>query len=156
MRSSDVGMAVMILVVGFLMGTLSTLAVYSTIMNNRLDAERVDARKALDQAEQERDEAQGRIQSYLQKQHDLEKAMEQGDDKEEDKPIGTLRAGDDKPDEAAADKGEDAPPVHIGDVARPGPEAEKKGDAKDEDAEKKAEREALPQPSPDGGDKGKK
>jgi hypothetical protein len=146
MRSSDVGMAVMVLAVGFLMGALSVLAVYSAISNNRLESERAEARKALDQAEQERDQANSRIQSYLQKQHEMNRSLEQGDEREDDKPIGTLRTGD----EPKEGKGAQAAPDKEGEEKEPAP-AEDAG----KDAGQGEKKEQLPPPSPDDGDKRK-
>lgn len=78
MRWNDMGMVLITLGVGFLLGVLSTLAIYSMIMNRKMENERERFRAALEQVQEERDLAQERIQLIQEYDARTRAAIEQG------------------------------------------------------------------------------
>ena len=87
MRSNDASPFVLVFGVGFLLGVLATLAVYSVIADGNLEAERRRTEEALRAAEQERDEAQARILDYLERERRQRDLMEQAVGAEPARPV---------------------------------------------------------------------
>jgi hypothetical protein len=65
MRSNDLTFIVIVFCLGLLLGVISTLIVYGPISSRQADLARLEAEAGLKRAEEERDEALGRINEYL-------------------------------------------------------------------------------------------
>ena len=78
MRAHDVGQVLMILAVGFLLGSLTSIAAYSDISGRRVESERQQIQDALRAAEEERDDANRRVEQYLDFENKRRDAEDQG------------------------------------------------------------------------------
>ncbi len=65
MKSNDITLVVVIFSLGLLLGVISTAVIYGSVSGRQADAARIEAETALKKAEEERDEALGRINDYL-------------------------------------------------------------------------------------------
>jgi hypothetical protein len=65
MKSNDITFLVLVFCLGLLLGVISTLIVYGPISSRQADLARLEAEASLKRAEEERDEALGRVNDYL-------------------------------------------------------------------------------------------
>jgi hypothetical protein len=65
MRFNDLTQIVIILLAGFMLGTIGTLAVYSAVVGRQMEAQRQEAEEAVQRAQEERDAAQAQIDNYV-------------------------------------------------------------------------------------------
>ncbi len=80
MRIQDVGQALIILAIGFLLGGLTTFFAYGAVVNRRIETERQQYEQHLQDTEQERDQVQQQMDVYRQYELDRRQAVEQGTD----------------------------------------------------------------------------
>ncbi len=78
MRSNDVGLVLIVLGIGFLLGVFSTLTVYSTVMGRRVDEERAQADRKLEEATRELDETKVKIADFIEHEKRLRDVIDQG------------------------------------------------------------------------------
>jgi hypothetical protein len=91
MRSNDLTVITLVFFMGLLMGVISTVAVYGSVIGRRADTERLQAEAALKKAEAERDDALARINDYLvTEQHRQLEAEQPRNDQLEKQPEITL------------------------------------------------------------------
>ncbi|HKI35451.1 MAG TPA: hypothetical protein VKA46_26575 [Gemmataceae bacterium] len=65
MRFNDIGLLIIVLLLGVLLGVIGTAGVYHSVAARQAEAERQESEEALKRAQEERDEALGRIDEYL-------------------------------------------------------------------------------------------
>jgi cell division protein FtsB len=80
MRMQDIGQVLIVLALGFLLGGLTTFFAYGAVTNRRLESERQQYEKNLQDAEQERDQVQQQVDQYRQYELDRHAAVDQGAD----------------------------------------------------------------------------
>ena len=78
MRSNDLGLIAIVLLLGILMGVVGTVGVYGAVASRQTEAEQTAAEETVKKLQEERDELQSRINDYLQAEQGKRQAMEQG------------------------------------------------------------------------------
>jgi len=77
MRTNDGTLAIFTFLLGSLLGVIATVSIYGPISNRLSEGERQEAEQALKKAQEERDEAQAKIDAYLEGEKHPQLDMEQ-------------------------------------------------------------------------------